>query len=195
MPAAFHALRPAGAGGQQQAQGGDATAMMRSLGSGFGGQMQAAHRGQAGRIGQIDQHKGHRPRPQRLFRRPQDVFGPPRPGKEDAPRIAEHLQAGGIKPFGQPAGADPQDRACHHLGLPKDQRGKRHPGRAANLVHPRARQRQTQPAGQGLGLAGAVGLGERQTHPASLGCSLYVLNPFLTGMRGSGGLAVEARPT
>ena len=63
--------------------------------------MQPPYRGQRGRGGQIGQHEGGTGA-QRLFHRPQHIFGTAHVDQDQPPGCDQPLQAVGIKPLGQP---------------------------------------------------------------------------------------------
>ena len=134
MPAGFHAGCPAIARGEEQAKGergGFATL--------FGGEVQAAHRGQAWGGGQIGDDKRDRAGAQSLFCGPEQVIGAFDVGKEEARRVGKGDHAIGVQGLALPVRGDPEHRALH---LPGQPHGKAAPGGAAGLMHPAKRQRE-----------------------------------------------------
>ena len=140
MPAAFHALRTALTGCQDQPQ-----RHMRALGaSGFSGQMHSPHLCQPGQAGQIPNHQRNRTGPQGFFQRPQHILGAQRIHKDQPGRIHPSQHALGIQAIAFPIRRNPENRPLHLCGNPKR---KAAPGRATALVQAPQRKAQTRVIG------------------------------------------------
>ena len=130
-PTAFHAGCTGCAWGKQQAN----TAQVGQFGAGFSGQMQAPHRCQGWRGGDVGHNKWYDARAQGFFHHPQHIFGAFGRHEGEAARIDKALQALGVQAFGYPCGRYPEHGSRH---LCRQHQRQTAPRAAAKFMHARA---------------------------------------------------------
>lgn len=183
VPTALDPRRAALARCEDQAEG----AVMAARRTFLGGEMQAAHRGEAGGCGQVGDDEGGGAVAQRLFHAPEQILAALRGGEEQAfgavVGAGEGAGAFGVEAVGAPGGRDPEHRAARG---PDEQGGEAVAGGAAGLVQAGLGEGQRAEQAQGRARAVLLAGEERGGHAGE--CSMFAECSQVGGWGGNGPL-------